>query len=487
MDVTKNTLLVFLAATLGLAAGCQDHKTTCYSHDDCGACQKCENGICQTDATQLNPCGDCAETPLEVCFDGVDNDCDGATDEEGCDDPCTGVACQDPPPDECLDAINCRRHTVPGTCQQGACSYTFKDFLCPDGCEGDCAESGCVICEEGYRPCSLGCCSWEVDIVDADGDVGRSPSVVVDQAGVLHVGYIYGNGEAVRYARFDGAWDIQTVHSGGPRWVQIDLAPDGSPRLLYFDYPLAEVQTAVHTGEGWQISGLQAPDTYAAGYSIALDAAGVVHISFVDDDLGLIYSSHPGSVWLPISVDATTAHEPGEWQSALLLDEARDRVLIAYFHSVEQILKLATREGDAWSLEEVDTETRAGMVPLMALDGEGNPHILYNAWKARKYAWREGDTWQVEEIFGTELTKSRFVLDSQDRTHLVMPWSDKLEFGLKASAEWEFMTADSGLSLSVPACALTAGGSDMPHLFYYDAFNMDLKHATLVVAEPERP
>ena len=35
----------------------------------------------QTDEGQLNACGECGDAPIEVC-DGMDNDCDGQTDEE---------------------------------------------------------------------------------------------------------------------------------------------------------------------------------------------------------------------------------------------------------------------------------------------------------------------------------------------------------------------------------------------------------------------
>jgi len=483
---------ILMTVSLALmTSGCPDQQTTCRSHDDCNPCESCENGNCVLDSSKLNPCGDCGETPAEVCGDLMDNDCDGQTDEADCHDPCTGITCDQPPDDECTDAINCRHYLAPGSCDQGDCSYTFKDYICPSGCddtlENPCADSGCVSCPEEYRPCGPGCCRWHSVAVDQDGDVGRSPSVVVDSSGVVHITYDYGNREEVRYARLEeGNWSTEIIQQGQPQWMQIDLDPDGRPRILFYDRDPNELVVSTLVDQVWQSAAIPAPDSFTAGYTAAVDQAGVVHIAYTDDPEGLVYAVYSGGSWELTEADPSAGDESGEWQASIRLDEPGQRIMIAYFHAVEQNLKLATLLAGQWSSETVDPETRAGNEPLLDLDVQGEPHVLYGAWHARKYAWRESGEWHTETVFSAEIGNSRFCLDELGRTHLAMPWSDRMDYGLKTD-DWEFMTAERNLSLGVTDCAIDVDGVGIPHIVYYDAFTEDLRYSTLEVAEPERP
>jgi len=218
-----NSLIILLAAGL-ILSGCNlGERSFCSTDADCLECEDCVEGLCVLDESRLNACGECGPEPEEICDDGLDNDCDGHTDEncselcEGvvCDQPpgpchleegicsngvCTyqrkpeGTACDDgdvctaadechrgacsgtpvtcdtPPPNECIDAYTMRSYAAEGTCVAGSCSYGFQDVSCQNGCaDGACTGDPCagVVCDQPPGPCyenqgvcSQGSCSY---------------------------------------------------------------------------------------------------------------------------------------------------------------------------------------------------------------------------------------------------------------------------------------------------------------------------------------
>ncbi|MFW5738729.1 MAG: hypothetical protein ACOC1F_00035 [Myxococcota bacterium] len=89
------------------------------------------NGTCDA--------GTCSYTSQLVdCPSGCENDaCMG--------DPCVGVTCNTPPANECADATHLAVYDVPGTCNEGTCSYDTHNQYCAHGCEnGSCNGDPCA-------------------------------------------------------------------------------------------------------------------------------------------------------------------------------------------------------------------------------------------------------------------------------------------------------------------------------------------------------
>ena len=138
--------------------------TVCEETNEFGTCQ----GFRMCEEEGLAKCD--AEVPGEDVCDGLDNDCDGETDEDTCDDdnPCTEDVCDGAggcgysPLDnlECTDGNLC---TTGDHCDNGVC--VGNPIVCDDGnqCTDDyCDETGkCVadpnheLCDDG-NPCTLG-------------------------------------------------------------------------------------------------------------------------------------------------------------------------------------------------------------------------------------------------------------------------------------------------------------------------------------------
>lgn len=104
--------------------------------------------------------------------------------------------------------------------------------------------------------------SWELEVVDSDGDVGRFSSLTFDAMGNPHLSYYGTDTGTVRYAvRRDGAWatedvgalnDVEIAFTGARRITAIDVDSAGVPHIVFTDR--AVVVHAVRTDAGWEVA-----------------------------------------------------------------------------------------------------------------------------------------------------------------------------------------------------------------------------------------
>lgn len=186
--------------------------------------------------------------------------------------------------------------------------------------------------------------TWQIEVVDADGDVGEFPSLAYDSAGNAGISYFDYDLEQLKFARFDGAsWLIEVV----------DTAPG--------------------SGDG--------------GTSLVFDASDNPLIAYTDTDqtqLRLARGLAPG--WAIEIVDATAECQ---WPS-LRLDPTTGRPCVSYSVLGDGSLRFARFDGTAWIREVVDTADWWPSGSSLAMDTSGLPRIAYldtDFW-VLKYAYR---------------------------------------------------------------------------------------------------
>lgn len=134
----------------------------------------CAEGVCEYPSTVV-PCpygceaGACSPNPCQgvTCNGPPPNECvdattirayspNGTCGKDGCkytaqlkacahgckdgackDDPCANVTCSTPPDNECTSASYLRSYHATGTCAEGSCGYAYDDIYCKFGCEND--------------------------------------------------------------------------------------------------------------------------------------------------------------------------------------------------------------------------------------------------------------------------------------------------------------------------------------------------------------
>lgn len=124
----------------------------------------CEGSACRTDpcmgvACNTPPPNDCVSVDTLLVYD-TKGTCDAGacsygSHEQACEfgcendackgDPCGGVTCNTPPANYCADADNLTVHEATGTCDGGACSYASHTEPCVFGCDaGACKGDPCA-------------------------------------------------------------------------------------------------------------------------------------------------------------------------------------------------------------------------------------------------------------------------------------------------------------------------------------------------------
>lgn len=144
---------------------------------------------------------------------------------------------------------------------------------------------------------------WKISTIDSDGDVGRFPSIAIDNQGLPAVSYYESLSRTtgrIKFARFDGsAWLVEAVgaldnvflgHFGARKTSSLVIDGADNPVVVYSDEEV--VNLAWFDGTRWQIEPVLTSQGTPFGQqvSVALDDFGTLHLTFADVD----HKGNPG-------------------------------------------------------------------------------------------------------------------------------------------------------------------------------------------------
>ena len=287
--------------------------------------------------------------------------------------------------------------------------------------------------------------AWTTSTV-AEGYFYGPVDIDVTSAGVAHI--VYHDHEDRRFRRElgagvvaiggDGGWqlvriedeghdqwdaDIAVEDNGTWHFAGIDPVQFGSPDGLEYATNAFGAPRVEQVGSG--------PLPYEFGVSIELAAGGVVGISYFDAEAGDLRLAEraPGEngAWSIATVQS--AGDVGRYSS--LAYGADGTPHISYFAATGGggTVRYATRGNDgAWAFEDIGTlgdvvpgMTGARKITSLALDAEGNPHVMFTDRRSVVYASRKDGAWTATKVFdnaGAALGQLvEFALDSQGRPH----------------------------------------------------------------------
>jgi hypothetical protein len=241
--------------------------------------------------------------------------------------------------------------------------------------------------------------SWERSVVARGtmADAGQFSSLVFDQRGVPHITYNDGQVFAsLYYARLNttsGKWELSLIDDDKPYTgdagysssLQIDAT--GHPHVAYISEDPWGIRYATpRDSVNWTVTKLDELDrmnffsrTYT-GVSLALDSRGYPHISYYNQTTSdrapaqIRYLSWNGNSWDRETVVTLTKRD---FTTSLVID-SQDVPHIAYCDVAEKTVNYATRSASGvWSIETADVGDNILRMPSLALDGVGNPGIVY--------------------------------------------------------------------------------------------------------------
>jgi hypothetical protein len=212
--------------------------------------------------------------------------------------------------------------------------------------------------------------------------MGENTSIAIDAAGVVHVSYDGYFDKQLRFASTSRqSTIIETIDPTTGYMGSTSLAIDPAtqlPRIAYIDYDnfgTTKLKYAKKRTDGnWDVHTV-ANNARGVQISLALDAAGLGHISFLSSSLSYA-SENPDETWNLQIVDPSGAGD----HSSLALD-SNGLAHIAYYDpypstNVELDYAVETSPGQ-WQTLVVDSNGDPGQYPSLKLDSMGHAHISY--------------------------------------------------------------------------------------------------------------
>lgn len=243
--------------------------------------------------------------------------------------------------------------------------------------------------------------------MDLDKDLGDfSARIVVDDKDNPHVCY---TPNIMKYAYFSaGKWFYQTVDPGAGLVgyeCSIQIGLDGSPLLAWY-WPAGGFRYAILRDGVWLAYALDGnPNDYAGKWnSMALDSQGHPMIAYSDFPGGeLRFAFNNGKGWIRTVLDSQK-NGPGGPKGmgvAMVLD-ANQNPWISYYD--ERSIMVVHRVDGKWvkqTVERLPELTNWGWKQFhsdIALDKDGNPHIVFESLQGLEHAWWTGSEWKTQII-----------------------------------------------------------------------------------------
>jgi hypothetical protein len=262
----------------------------------------------------------------------------------------------------------------------------------------------------------------------------------VDHSEKLHITYLDYTNETVKYAtNTSGPWVTQAVGPASSSHWAPSIALDGSGGAHISYIGNDGLEHATNASGVWVT---ETVDSRGGSSSIAVDAAGKVHISYS----GTVYATNVSGSWVTEVVDPA-----GGSGSSLALDGG-DKAHICY-RSNDYNLVYATNASGSWLTEIVDTSH--GKIHSIALDSSDNAHIAYSGEDyVHKYATNASGAWMTQAVGSPEpriRLDPSIALDGSDKVHmsyrsetcLFYPLCSNtfLMYATNASGRWESWVA----------------------------------------------
>jgi hypothetical protein len=326
--------------------------------------------------------------------------------------------------------------------------------------------------------------TWDVEVVDREGEVGRCVSLAVTGDGSSHLSYR--DGYSPYYVYYGWAdtlgWHREVVDSVGTSWTSLAVDASSRPHLAYNTGQ--GIAYAYKDGSGWHFEDVDV----GGAPSLALDGEGRPHVAYSSAGT-LKHAWRDGGTWLTEVVIHETLSGV-----ALDVDAAGDpHISWSAYASQPPRIKYATKRDSAWVVEVADESGYIGTVTSIRVDALGGVHIATNnsygwyTWQSKvKYAHKNGASWVVEIVDGPffDGESVSLALDAHGCPRIAYnaqyQYDYQLKYAQRVGSYWQIETVDDrGWDMGT-WCSMAVDPEGRAHIAYYDDTLGDLWHAYAV-------
>gem|GEM_PF-3136773 len=284
---------------------------------------------------------------------------------------------------------------------------------------------------------------------------GAGSNYIEDESGVFTVEltvdnpqYPDGNGPNGEFILSGEGWVFETVETfdSSGRATSLAFDADGTPHISYVNNDDDNLEYAWRSSTGWEIESVDGPSIEDVETSLALTVDGTPCIAYVSDS-SQKYAYRDDTGW-HIETVADWTHS---WTS-LALDSKDHPHIAAYGGSYicdgdttsdrYYYLQYAYNDGSGWLVEFVDSGNNAGLFCSIALDISGYPHMVhwdqYN--NERHYCWKDATGWHVENLGGGSGYDFSIQIDDDGFAHMSYSTGGSIEYAHKTVSGWSVQT-----------------------------------------------
>lgn len=200
-----------------------------------------------------------------------------------------------------------------------------------------------------------------------------------------------------------GVWNLETVESdnwGTGFFPSLDFDASNNPYISFYDWDEHALKYAIKSIEGWSITSLTSTDDQGYFSDIKVGSDGYPRIAFVDRTNSLVkLMTLDSGGWTTETVASSGSFDIMSSAVSLALG-ALDASRVSFYRYNTGDLGYAVKTDGSWVVTYPDTNGDVGAVSDLALDGEGNPHIMYSDYGNYdlKYAYYD-TSWHVETVY----------------------------------------------------------------------------------------
>lgn len=170
---------------------------------------------------------------------------------------------------------------------------------------------------------------WTVSTVDADGDTGSNPSLVIRTPTRIGIAYRDNTNARLKYASYNGLfWSTEAVPKiGADCGVNPSLAfnPTGTPVISYHDVGNSSIELAAKPGSSWTLTGIERAFATATTSALSYDYSGRLVCAY-RTTTDIYFAVFNGSSW----DKETTGGTPSPTSNIAMAINGENLPIIAY-------------------------------------------------------------------------------------------------------------------------------------------------------------